>query len=295
MCIKYLLIFSVAIFVRNKADSQSTGQNNQFILNGEIVGRDTGSVMLWYFNNNNKTVSDTVKLNNGKFYFSGTINRACEALLWTDLNNHMYDDPSMMRFLLEPSTMHILYKISNPSNPETKGSKSQAEKEKWDKQKAALLSAKALIRKNIYSLEMLSKTNKDTLREEQINRLSWEVDSINQKIRALDVKYIERHRGSYLSGYLLSRHTRKLSVDSLEMYYNELSSDVKKSSIGHDVLMYVYPLTHNSDFRKANPLVDIEFDQQLSKLKSIYDMTLNGTLGNAFQLSSFKAKYVVID
>ena len=114
MCIKYLLIFSVAIFVRNKADSQSTGQNNQFILNGEIVGRDTGSVMLWYFNNNNKTVSDTVKLNNGKFYFSGTINRACEALLWTDLNNHMYDDPSMMRFLLEPSTMHILYKISNP-------------------------------------------------------------------------------------------------------------------------------------------------------------------------------------
>ena len=99
--------------------------------------------------------------------------------------------------------MHILYKISNPSNPETKGSKSQAEKEKWDKQKAALLSAKALIRKNIYSLEMLSKTNKDTLREEQINRLSWEVDSINQKIRALDVKYIERHSGSYLSGYLL--------------------------------------------------------------------------------------------
>ncbi|MBS1668914.1 MAG: AhpC/TSA family protein [Bacteroidetes bacterium] len=295
MWVKYLLIFSIVFFFTNNVESQSIGKNNKFTLYGKIIGRDTGSVVLWYFDNSNKTVSDTVKLKKGKFKFSGTINRACEALLWTDINNHIYDDPSMLRFLLEPDTMYISYKTSDPSNPKIIGSKLQTEKEKWDKKKLFLLTAKAQIRKDIDSLVKVPKPYRSSLHEEEMNKLSGKYDSINQRIKEMDMKYVQQHPSSFLSGYLLSKHSRKLSVDSLAIYYDRLTADVKKSSIGHDVLSYVYPLTNDNDFREANPLVDIKFDQELRKLKSVFDIVLKDTLGNTFQLSSFKAKYVVID
>jgi thiol-disulfide isomerase/thioredoxin len=42
-------------------------------------------------------------------------------------------------------------------------------------------------------------------------------------------------------------------------------------------------------------LVDIEFDQQLRKINSVYDLSLRDTLGNIIELSSFKGKYLVMD
>jgi thiol-disulfide isomerase/thioredoxin len=295
MRIKYLLIFSVAISLINKANSQSIDREEKFVLNGEIIGKDTGTIILWYFDKDNKGVADTVKLNKGKFHFSGSVNRACEGILWTDIKNHMYDDPSMIRFLLEPTTMYISFKTSDPSNSIFKGSVSQAEKLKWDKKKSNLISARARIWANVQSLDILFKTNRDSLIEDQMNRLSVEGNSISGKIRTMDMVYIKQHPDSYLSGYLLSIQNGRLSVDSIEMYFNMLANEVKKSSVGHDVLLSVYRLTDDSDFRKANLLVDKEFDQRLSKLKSVYDISLEDTLGNTIQLSSLKAKYIVID
>jgi thiol-disulfide isomerase/thioredoxin len=79
------------------------------------------------------------------------------------------------------------------------------------------------------------------------------------------------------------------------MFYSEIANDVKKSSLGHLVLKDIYPLTDDNEFRKANPLIDIEFDERLRKINSVYDLSLRDTLGNIIELSSFKGKYLVID
>jgi thiol-disulfide isomerase/thioredoxin len=276
---------------------QTAHSKNHFVIDGEIIGRDTGTVIFWYSDGENKGCRDTVKINRGRFQFSGTVNLVCEAYLWCDINNRDFDDSSVIRFLLEPNNMYISYKPHGGSNPIITGSKSQTEKEKWDKQKSFLLLAKAQIYKSIYSLLDHSKINGGTDVQNQIDQLYIKRDSVIERIKALDTKYIERHPRSYLSAYLLFRHTHKpkLSVDSLETYYNALSNDVKKSSVGHDVLEYIYPLTDDNDFRKANPLIDIAFDQRLSKLNSVYDLSLKDTSGNIIKLGCFKTKYVVID
>jgi thiol-disulfide isomerase/thioredoxin len=291
----FLFIFILVIFSVNKIYSQSTPRNTKFSLKGEIIGRDTGSLVLWHYANDNKVVVDTVKLNKGKFHFSGTVNRVCEALLWTDLKNRDFDDPSVIRFLLEPNNIYISYKMNEAVNPVITGSRSETEKRNWDKVKMSLLNSKQQLYKRIRSLAKLFKANPNPSLQVQINQVQEKIDSINESIKLVDVQYIKMHPNSYLSAYLLSKHTRKLSVDSIEIYYNELANDVKKSNVAHTVLMYIYPVTDDNDFRKANPLINIEFDQRLTKINSVYDLSLRDTLGNIIGLSSFRGKYLVID
>ncbi|MEO6962479.1 MAG: TlpA disulfide reductase family protein [Puia sp.] len=288
-------IFILIVFSITQVRGQSPGSSVKFSLNAVIVGRDTGSVVVWHEDNDNITFRDTIKLNNGKFHFSGTVNQVCEAFLWTDIKNRNFDDSSVIRFLLEPNDMHISYKAHSGSNAIIKGSKSQTEKENWDRLKSPLLSAEAQIYKSMNSLSKLSKTEGNPVFEDQLNRMWARRDSILGEIKSLDVSYIRQHPSSYLSAYLLLRHQRRLSVDSIEKYYDELPDEVKKSSVGHDVLQYIYPLTDDNEFRKANPLVDVAFDQRLSKLSSVYDLKLKDTSGNILELSSFKGKYLVID
>lgn len=268
----FSFIFILVIVPLNKVCSQYTGGSTKFSLDGIIDGKDTGLVVLWHFDNKNQQIADTVKLNKGKFHFSGTVNRACESLLWTDLKNRNFDDPSVIRLLLEPNNMHISYKVKDPLNPIIKGSKLQTEKEKWDKQKHPLLLASDQVYKSLGSLVKLSKNSEDLVYKNQLLQLGKQRDSIYELIKALDVAYMKMHSDSYLSAYLLSKQKRRLPVDSIEIYYNALGSNIKKSSLGHDVLIYVYPLTDDTAFRKANPLKDIAFSQRLSNLKSVDDL-----------------------
>jgi thiol-disulfide isomerase/thioredoxin len=59
--------------------------------------------------------------------------------------------------------------------------------------------------------------------------------------------------------------------------------------------MYVYPLTDDNAFRKANPLINAKFNDSLSKINSVFDFNFKDTAGNAIAMRSFKAKYLVID
>lgn len=291
----FLFIFILVIFSINKGYSQSIGGNTKFSLDGVIIGRDTGSVILWYFNKNNKTAADTAKLDKGKFHFSGTVNRVCEALLWTNLKNRDFDDSSVIRFLLEPDSMGMLYNVKDALKPIITGSASEAEKENWDRAKMSLLNSKRQYYDTIKSLAKLLRTNTNPRVHDQLRQASEKYDSIYKIIKVMDVKYIKMHPNSYLSAYLLSKHTRNLAVDSIELYFNELASDVKKSNLGHQVLLYVYPLTDDNEFRKANPLIDAESDQRLRNINSVYEFSFRDTSGNIVELSSFKGKYLVID
>lgn len=292
----YLFFFTCfTIFSISEGLSQTIGGSGKFVINGEIIGRDTGTVILWYSDKNNKGEVDTALLKKGKFHFSGTNNRICQAILWADPSNHLFDNPSMLRFLLEPGELSIICKKNIESKGIVKGSQAQLEKTKWDQQNAVLLSAKASVFDSIFSLVRLSNADKDPELQEQIGRLAAQRDKILEQIKILDVKYIEQHPASYLSAYLLFQHERKLSVDSVQRYYQLLSKEAKKSTIGHAVLSYIYPLTDDNEFRKANPLVDLQFNERLSEIKSVYDLSESDTSGKTVTLSSFKGKYLVID
>jgi|GEM_PF-1871645 peroxiredoxin len=295
MHVRFLFIFACFILLKGRVYSQSTHSNGRFSIQGEIVGRDTGAVILWYENIGNITLRDTAKLDKGKFHFSGTVNRVCEALLFTDMKSNDRDDSSVLRFLVEPNNISISYKMNDPWNPIIKGSGSETEKEQFDKTKSSRLNSKRQYYEIIKSLARRYKTNPEPALLDQMNQIQAARDSLNEIIKAVDVKYIEMHPNSYLSGYLLSQHTRKLSVDSIQTLYNGIANEVKKSTLGLMVLSVIYPLTDNGNFRKANPLLGTDFDQRLKKVRSIYDIELRDTSANTVELSSFKGKYLVID
>lgn len=288
----FLIAFTSISLV--KAVGQSTPAKNTFVINGQIADRDTGLVVLWYYDQYNRVHEDSFRLENFKFKFSGSVNVVCEALLWTDLKNKDFDDPTVIRFLLEPNTIEI-YKENDKSPALIKGSKSQKEKEAWDKNKSSLLTIKEREHETLVSLAREFKVKETLTLKQQIEQQSGRIDSINRRLQVLDVKYIYRHPNSYLSAYLLSKQKRKLPIDTLEILYNSLASNVKKTFVGHQVLAHIYPITNNDKFRKLNPLVDAKFDQQLRKIHSIYDLPLKDTMGNTFALKGFKGKYVLID
>lgn len=288
------LNFSFAMFLLNSVNTvfSQAANNKTFIITGRIIGRDTGTVVLYYADSENNNAIDSAILKKGKFRFSGTVNRVCDAHLWTDLNNHDFSDPSVVRFLLEPKNINILF--NNP-NAIISGSKSQVEKEKFDKEKSYLLVPKNQIQTKIDSLYKLSKLQSNPHIEEKTFELHAKIDSVNDCIKSIDLEYIKRHKNSYLSGFLLSTYKRKLPIDTLQVYYSLLGVDVKNSSEGKKVIEYVYPLTTDNAFRSKNSTFGLEFDKKLSKIKSIYDFSLNDKSGKKISFKIFKDKYLLID
>lgn len=287
-----LIVFTGFSFT--KTTGQSTLAKNTFIINGQIANRDTGLVALWYYDQYNKTHPDTFRLDKGRFKFSGSVNVVSEALLWTDLKNRNFDDPTVIRFLLESGKI-VMHKKNDKSPAIIKGSGSQQEKEAWDKQKSSLLIIKERCYDTYFDLRKQPKTVDSIVLQKQLEKLSGRIDSVNARLLTLDLHFINHHPDSYLSASLLSKHQRKLPVDTLEILYHKLTSKVRKTGLGHDVLAYIYPITNNNKFRMLHPLFDAEFDQQLGRIHSIYDLALKDTLGNTFDLKRFKGKYVLID
>jgi thiol-disulfide isomerase/thioredoxin len=277
------------------ANGQSIPKSTLFSIDGKIIDRDTGNIILDFRNEKNSIVLDTARLSNGQFHFSGKTNRACEALLFTDPAVHDVDDSTVLRFLIEPKNMFISYNRNDARHPLISGSALQAEKERWDTIKSPLLGQEEYWFQTAKVLAKRYATSHTPSLQDEINRTQHSRDSINRSIRALDLTYIEEHPNSYLSGYLLFQQERKLPLDTAEVLYNNLAGEVKRSSFGKSVLSYIYPLTDDDSFRRANPLISDQFDRHLRGLHSIHQLSLKDSSGKTISLNSYKGKYILVD
>lgn len=182
----YFFSFSFVLFLMNSAFCQ-TDNNKSFNITGKIIGRDTGVVVLYYTNSDNEFDKGLSFLKKGEFRFTGEVNRVCDAYLWTDTSNHNFSDPSVVRFLLEPNNIGIIY---NKPNAIITGSKSQAEKENLDKEKTSLLNSKDQIIKKYDSLYKLSKINSAPFVKKEMDELSKKLHSKDDFIKSIDLAYI---------------------------------------------------------------------------------------------------------
>lgn len=219
MRLNSLLILAFTGISFGTAVGQSAPGVKRFVINGQIVNRDTGFVALWYNDEYGKLHQDSFRLENGKFTFSGSVNGVCESLLWTDLRNRNFDDPTVIRFLLEPKAVNI-YKKNDQAPALIQGSESQKEKESWDRYKSSFLAIKERYFDTLRILNKATNTKDSSIVKHQINQVGRQRDSINRILLTLDLKYIKQHPGSYLSGYLLSNQKRRLPVDTLERLYS---------------------------------------------------------------------------
>jgi thiol-disulfide isomerase/thioredoxin len=291
--IKKVFLFLTLFYGVMTGYAQTNTTRSGFRIIGHITGRDTGKIVIWYKDPANLHRRDTTTLDHGQFTFSGEVRAACEALIWTDLHTIDVDDPSVIRFILTPAIIHIS-KVAGPQKATITGGKAQAEKEKWDGVKLPHRSASDRFGETARSLRKLEKQTGQSYAS-QIDSLYRKMDSIRAIIIKLDAGYVARHPESYVSGFLLSRWCRRLSVDTIMRLYTALADSVKNSSLGYEVLSYAYPTTNDSEFRKNNPLISDSFTKQLAGITSIHDLRLKDLSGNWVDLNAFKGKYLLLD
>lgn len=286
-----LFLFLLLLLPFLHSYSQTIAKDS-FTVNGRIIGRDSGVIILWYRDNNYFQRQKKLTLEKGSFTWSGSVKSACEALIWTDTTNKDFDDPSVIRFLLQPGTTTIVYHTNN-STYFISGSAAEDENQKWKEGKKTWLDIKTNLRASLYRLYKNIEANNVGV-DDSIKLLVKSLDSIKTIVRALDVDYIKSHPNSFLSAYLLDNQNRFLNLDSAIALYSLLSNEVKTSVLGFDVLSYVYPLTNDSNFRKENPLGDRGFTERLLKIQSAYDLSFTDTSGKKIDLASYSGRPMVV-
>ena len=284
---KYLGCLIFLFFTFSFPCKSQARKSNTFIIDGEIVGKDTGAVVLYY-----SYGKDTVALKNGKFRFTGEVDGVSDAYLWTDTSIHNFSDHSVVRFLLEPGELFINYQNGIAT---VEGSTSENEKKTFDLSKSEWIIPKNKLLKTIDSLYNAYNYHPDNPTREKISKLASTVDLINKKLMPLDMQYIRTMPASYLSAFLLSSYKRRLSIDTLEVYYSSLNTIVKSSAEGKKVLEYIYSLTNDVSFRNNNPLMGSKMNDSLVNAQSVYDLSSRDSSGNIVDFKIFKGKFLLID
>ena len=290
----YFILLLCSVCTAITCYAQVNTDKGDFRITGQVGGRDTGLVVLWYRDIVNEVRTDTTALVQGRFTFSGNTRGACEALIWTNLRNKDFDDQSVIRFILTPGFIDVS-KTDGVKKARISGSPAQAEKDRWDSVKATLTAAEDQRLATADSLKKLERQTGQLSLKDQINALYQQCDSLRRIRFRLDVGYAAKHPESYLGGYLLSKRCRILPVDSVMLLYMALADSVKNSTIGYEVLSYVYPLTNDTAFRNKYPLIDAAFTKRLAAIKSIHDFSLRDMSGKLVNFSAFKGKYLLVD
>lgn len=112
--------------------------NNEFAITGKLIGRDTGSIVLLYFDKTGKFVKDTATLNRGTFKFKGSITEPTRAQLVGDLTSTRMSDPNKTVVFLEPGYLQLELTEGHFLNANLLGSNTQNEFDKFHKMQESL-------------------------------------------------------------------------------------------------------------------------------------------------------------
>lgn len=267
------------------AQQASTNPCSEFTLNIKQAGSKGDTVRLLYHDCSDKGY-DTVLVLNGEATYRGTVKKAVEAVLFTNIHNRILDGPHVIRFIIEPGPMTVSFSLATDTvrNVTITGSTSQHEKATWE-----------TVHSPAYDDSLLTNYRKARTDNDQelLKLYLHKMDSLYEKRIAAAIVYIKANPDSYFSGYLLRRYIRRIPLDSMQVYYTSLTDRVKQSQLGKDILSEVFARTGDMHFRKQNS--DPAFFKQLETIKSLHDIPLTDSKGKVHRLSGLKGKYVVVD
>ncbi|MEP7229404.1 MAG: TlpA disulfide reductase family protein [Ginsengibacter sp.] len=223
----FIIIISSLVLLSQTIKSQT------FNLAGHLQGRDTGWIVLRYYDSHEKWVQDTTNLKKGNFKFQGQINEPTYASLKGYDKEINFDEVNYVGIFLEPTFQKISLKENDYQNADTKGSISQKE---YD-----------ILRNSLNSIELKWKPENDEFLEAKKNAIAHQGDSLVQKkynilykklqpkyntITHAGISFIGQHPDSYVSAYFLGIYLNQLSIDSLELLYSRFTSRIKNSRFG---------------------------------------------------------------
>lgn len=275
-CINFAVFCTVAL----AQDGAGT-----FSIKGKISGQSSGKLYLYYTNAIGKNVKDSAIMASGTFTFKGILTEPTNAWLQGATKSQSVDDGNSTSFFIEPAAMTITLKAGDFKNAVITGSQSQNEAAELERIKAPIykamkpLNAAYTKANNDYIAAMKAKKPDvvlDSLKE-KASALHDQFDPFREQMSAADIKFFASHPNSYVTAFQLRFYTGSLPLDTLEMYYNHMSSRLQQSADGKDLAKEIEKLKSGAPGAVA-------------KIFSANDIH-----GNKLSLADFKGKPVLID
>lgn len=259
----YLMLAAAAYLV------SCSGSKNEFTINGKITGDLKDSVYLYYENDSGKMVRLGEAIDkNGKFSLTGkVVNPTMATLVLRSKDDDQYGMGNHAGFILEPGKITVDGKTGEFENAIITAGPNQQEYND-------LMALKKPLYDEMRKVWDAAGKESDPEKADSIKSLN---DPIIEKVKTIDLAFIEEHPTSITTAYNLRMYVSSLDCDKLSYYFERLSPELKESKMGQELLKEINNLKAGSPGAVAA------------------DFTANDINGSSFSLSDFKGKYVIID
>ena len=257
--------FTIATAQQSNGESSSEG----FHLVGNIDGLDTNEMSLLYKITDTNMISETSKITDGEFSFTGHVPYPSTAILKSS------DRSIETRIYLENKKIVIRGTLNEAGmNIDVEGSKTQDDAEALQKATSKIL------KKRRYLTNQLRKAsaNKDEEKAKSIRKeLSFLMKEENKIIR----QFIKDHPDSFFSLYELKKLTGDADLAVIHQLFNELGATIRNSKPGQK-----YGIKLKKRIRaKAVTAIGNE----------ALNFTQKNVQGKSISLTDFRGQYVLID
>jgi thiol-disulfide isomerase/thioredoxin len=274
-----LLFLSFAFFAYQDcaAQDQQIVNTDSFHLKGNIIGRDSGYIILWYPGISGKWIRDTAYLNNGSFEFKGTIYEPSFAHLIGLPKDGNYAD-----IYLEKGDQAVTLKENNFRSVKMSGSETQKQNDSLYKEIQTIETEYNGLYGEYQKLNLaFNNSNNSSFPIAAKGKLD-EIKSSNQTffsnfIYLVKVRFIEQHPDSYVSPTELLGIINSQSLIATEQLYNLLTPRIKKSRAG---------LLCSSE---------IAIRKKTSPGTTVSNFETKDIDGRPVSLSQFRGKYILLD
>lgn len=279
-----ILIFLLCI--RGTAISQAT-LRNQYTIKGNLSGKDTGYVYL-YYNSDKGGKVDSARLLKGRFVLRGDISEPMHALISALPVGQLSGTDNCADLFIEPALMQLEVSFNEFRNLRLTGSAADIERMRLVRLKAPIDSMlqpiHPLNNKFVKEYLVAIRNQFDSLR---INSLKWKLDSLKRIFQrlfdeesAIDSAFIMSHPNSYVAAYMvcLNINTKAIKFPSLADLYNRFPEAIKNSYYGRKILM------------------EVERDEKLLVGSYARNFVAIDNRGDSIMLGAYKGrKYVLLD
>jgi peroxiredoxin len=248
-------------------------QQDTYSIKGSVENAKDNAIVLLSYRLDGKTVTDTTKIKDSTFEFSGKLTDPFDAILTLDGTDSSFQQPDHLSFYVEKGEIRLTIQDSI-KNAVISNSKLNDEVKEWTEQTQSLQVAMKAINEtyNAASNEMKES-------EEFIATLSKASDSIYAIRKNLALQFIKQHPASFFTLSQLFRIYLGHSPDASEAenLFAMLSPDLKNTELG------------------KNYAKEIENWKKTSIGAIALEFTQNDPDGKPVKLSDFRGKYLLID
>jgi peroxiredoxin len=257
---KIMLILAVAVIL-----ASCTGRNkNQFAINGNVKGIDSGMVYLQKTEGGNWIKLDSTNIKEGKFTFKG--NLAAPELLYLTFSANQLNFP----FFVENSEIDVTVYADSLDKSVVNGSETNVIYKNYLGQKDVLDKKMD----NLYGEYKKAREANDT---SLMNKLDAGQNDLDKEMKKLVVDFVKANNKSVVAPYLIIRNSWQFELPELEEISATFDTSLKVSG-------YYQTVMNRIDILK-----------RVSVGQPAVDFTMNDSLGNPVSLSSFKGKYLLVD